>query len=104
MIIKFIIFVEKNMIIQNSKVISLIIMYGKIIILHPFIYSLKYATKYTPTCYVTILINITLANISTIVVIHCLAGKGRTGTIICCYLLYSGMFDTVEDAMNYYGK
>lgn len=27
-----------------------------------------------------------------VVVVHCLAGKGRTGTAISCYLLYSGRF------------
>ena len=38
------------------------------------------------------------------VAIHCLAGKGRTGTAICCYLLYSGRFLNPMDAMNYYAK
>lgn len=38
------------------------------------------------------------------VVIHCLAGKGRTGTVICCYLLYTGKFKSVEDVLYYYGK
>ncbi|CAD8112550.1 unnamed protein product [Paramecium sonneborni] len=38
-----------------------------------------------------------------VVVIHCLAGKGRTGTIICCYLLYTGKFQSVADVLYYYG-
>lgn len=37
-------------------------------------------------------------------IIHCLAGKGRTGTIICCYLLFCGRLKTVQDALEYYGK
>ncbi|CAK56165.1 unnamed protein product (macronuclear) [Paramecium tetraurelia] len=48
--------------------------------------------------------NILKANEENVVVIHCLAGKGRTGTVICCYLLYSGRFDNVTDALSYYGK
>ena len=45
-----------------------------------------------------------LANLENVVAVHCLAGKGRTGTVICCYLLYSGRFNNVNDVLNYYGK
>jgi len=39
-----------------------------------------------------------------VIVVHCLAGKGRTGTIICCYLMYCGRIKTPEEAMEYYAK
>ena len=38
-----------------------------------------------------------------VVAIHCLAGKGRTGTFISCLLLYLGEFDFAFDCLRYYG-
>lgn len=35
-----------------------------------------------------------------IVVVICIV----TGTMICCYLLHSGQFDTAADALSYYGQ
>lgn len=37
-----------------------------------------------------------------VIFVNCQAGKGRTGTIICCFLLYSGYFTRVEDCFDYY--
>ena len=38
-----------------------------------------------------------------VVVIHCNGGKGRTGTLICSYLLYCGFADSAENAITYFG-
>jgi len=37
-----------------------------------------------------------------VVIVHCLAGKGRTGTVIACLLLYGGLFNNASDAMKYF--
>eukprot|EP01120_Amphizonella_sp_Union-15-10_P013843 TRINITY_DN6529_c0_g1_i1.p1 TRINITY_DN6529_c0_g1~~TRINITY_DN6529_c0_g1_i1.p1 ORF type:complete len:683 (+),score=98.16 TRINITY_DN6529_c0_g1_i1:101-2149(+) len=39
-----------------------------------------------------------------VAVVHCKAGKGRTGTLICCYLLYSRLCRTSAHAIHYFGS
>lgn len=45
-----------------------------------------------------------IADPKNVAVVHCKAGKGRTGTMICCYLLYSGRYATADKALRYYGQ
>ena len=37
-----------------------------------------------------------------VIAVNCKAGKGRTGTLICCYLIYSGRLNSATDALKYY--
>lgn len=39
---------------------------------------------------------------SHITVINCRAGKGRTGTLICCYMMFCGRFSDPDESMKYY--
>ena len=47
--------------------------------------------------------NFLMEDEANVAVIHCNAGKGRTGTLICCYLLFTGFADNAQDAITYYG-
>jgi protein-tyrosine phosphatase len=38
-----------------------------------------------------------------VAVIHCKGGKGRTGTMVCTYLLYAGVKDTAASALGHFG-
>lgn len=39
-----------------------------------------------------------------VVVVHCKGGKGRTGTMVASWLLYSRTLDTATEALTFYGK
>ena len=39
-----------------------------------------------------------------IAAVHCKAGKGRTGVMICSYLVFSGLCKNSEQAFRYYGR
>lgn len=38
------------------------------------------------------------------VAVHCKAGKGRTGLIVCCFMLLTEVFDNVEDCLRHYDE
>jgi phosphatidylinositol-3,4,5-trisphosphate 3-phosphatase/dual-specificity protein phosphatase PTEN len=46
---------------------------------------------------------ITIENEKNVLVVHCNAGKGRTGTLISCFLIFSGLAENAKDAITYYG-
>lgn len=48
--------------------------------------------------------NFLMADEKNVAAVHCKAGKGRTGTMVCCYLLHSNQFPTADEALNYYGQ
>lgn len=42
------------------------------------------------------------ADLRNVVAVHCKAGKGRTGLMICCYMVHQGR--TAEEAMQFYAE
>uniref|UniRef100_T1J3Y5 Phosphatidylinositol-3,4,5-trisphosphate 3-phosphatase n=1 Tax=Strigamia maritima TaxID=126957 RepID=T1J3Y5_STRMM len=38
-----------------------------------------------------------------VIAVHCKGGKGRTGTMICIWLVESGLFESAGDSLDYFG-
>ncbi|KAJ1414494.1 Tensin-type phosphatase domain [Sesbania bispinosa] len=43
-------------------------------------------------------------DIQNVVVVHCKAGMGRTGLMVCCLLLFLKFFPTAEEAIDYFNQ
>ncbi|OMJ66085.1 hypothetical protein SteCoe_37194 [Stentor coeruleus] len=41
-------------------------------------------------------------DVENVIAVNCLAGKGRTGTLICCYMIFCGRFESPEQVLEYY--
>ena len=39
-----------------------------------------------------------------VIVVHCKGGKGRTGTMICVWLVESGVFTSATESLDYFGN
>uniref|UniRef100_A0AAV1TCC0 Phosphatidylinositol-3,4,5-trisphosphate 3-phosphatase n=1 Tax=Peronospora matthiolae TaxID=2874970 RepID=A0AAV1TCC0_9STRA len=44
------------------------------------------------------------ADAKNVAVVHCLTGKGRTGTVIACYLAWVGLFSNALESLEYVAK
>ena len=44
------------------------------------------------------------SNASNVIVVHCKGGKGRTGTMICIWLVEAQLFPRASDSLDYFGS
>ncbi|XP_048746156.2 phosphatidylinositol 3,4,5-trisphosphate 3-phosphatase TPTE2-like isoform X2 [Ostrea edulis] len=44
------------------------------------------------------------ANENNIIAVHCKGGKGRTGTMICTWLIHNELFEQAQESLSYFGE
>ena len=54
--------------------------------------------------FATSVINWLNADAENVVAVHCKGGKGRTGTMICIYMVETGLFSTADESLDYFGS
>jgi hypothetical protein len=75
---------------------------GRIIGPHPSSTCSKSASKLSNGCKVSFQSNqrVCAEDPQNVLVVHCNAGKGRTGTSLCAIMLYVGLFEKPEDCVR----
>ncbi|MDR3549529.1 MAG: hypothetical protein P4M11_14895 [Candidatus Pacebacteria bacterium] len=63
---------------------------------------MKSSSRPSTFCPVPSFSSASVENQANIVLLHCNAGKGRTGTAISSILMFSGMIDNAEEALKFY--
>ncbi|XP_060089256.1 phosphatidylinositol 3,4,5-trisphosphate 3-phosphatase TPTE2-like [Heteronotia binoei] len=43
-------------------------------------------------------------DLKNVIAIHCKGGKGRTGTMVCTWLIDSNQFESAQESLNYFGE
>ena len=95
------------MIKRNTSKGGLLTSNGTIVMRHRFPFSLRFVhlllSGFLVSTTETVSNQIMVADKDNILVVHCNAGKGRTGTAICAILLYLGIFNNVDDCLRFFG-
>ena len=90
-----------NLCIEKKKIYQKSIWQGKKVGLFPFNDHAPCPIKLILDFCVDICLYLT-ENPTAVACIHCKAGKGRTGVMIVCYLIFSGLCETSDEALEHY--
>ena len=92
-----------NLCIEKNRIYPKDLWEGKKVALFPFNDHSPCPTKLILDFCVDLCLYLT-ANPKGVAAIHCKAGKGRTGVMIVCYLIFSGLFNTADEALVHYAN